>query len=265
MKNLDFDANKVLAKEFLSNFTDQEVANCKIRAIQIDLEDLDNYKDKDEEFFRWITENTRRYIGIFASVVDELLPAPTEDIPDDIPILMTQRADNGNGIENADATNPLKKMPPEIKRYYKLKENPFSLYSVPRPHDNQLRYVGGDTRIVALSRSITFMGFLSKLSKLSGISNVNVKYQLPNEDLDALISITTDEELENMMDEYDRLAQNQNRSRPGSGCFCSLKGTIHEPVASGHEPKLLGSSGGKRKKEKSWRKEKPGKKTRVYK
>ncbi|GLT86894.1 hypothetical protein SLE2022_050040 [Rubroshorea leprosula] len=128
MKNLDFDANKVLAKEFLSNFTDvngepkymnilQEVANYKIRAIQIDLEDLDNYKDKDEEFFRRITENTRRYIGIFASAVDELLPAPAEDIPDDIPILMTQRADNGNGIENADVTNPLKKMPPEIKRY----------------------------------------------------------------------------------------------------------------------------------------------------
>ncbi|GLT43135.1 hypothetical protein SLA2020_171060 [Shorea laevis] len=131
MKNLDFDADKVLAKEFLSNFTDvngepkymnilQEVANYKIRAVQIDLEDLDNYKDKDEEFFRRITENTRRYIGIFASAVDELLPAPTEDIPDDIPILMTQRADDGNGTENADATNPLKKMPPEIKRYYEV-------------------------------------------------------------------------------------------------------------------------------------------------
>ncbi|KAK8580719.1 hypothetical protein V6N13_143781 [Hibiscus sabdariffa] len=56
---------------------------------------------------------------------------------------------------------------------------------LPRPQDNQLCYVGG-------------------------IGNLSVKYQLPNEDLDALISVTTDEDLENMMDEYDRLAQNHN-------------------------------------------------------
>ncbi|KAK8489538.1 hypothetical protein V6N11_066326 [Hibiscus sabdariffa] len=52
---------------------------------------------------------------------------------------------------------------------------------LPRPHDNQLR-----------------------------IGNLSVKYQLPNEDLDALITVTTDEDLENMMEEYERLAQNQN-------------------------------------------------------
>ncbi|XVF40617.1 hypothetical protein PTKIN_Ptkin01aG0128500 [Pterospermum kingtungense] len=81
---------------------------------------------------------------------------------------------------------------------------------LPRPHDNQLRYVGGDTRIVAVHRSTSLSALLNKLSKLSGIGNVSVKYQLPNEDLDALISVTTDEDLENMMEEYDRLAQNQN-------------------------------------------------------
>lgn len=37
-----------------------------------------------------------------------------------------------------------------------------------------------------------------------------MRYQLPNEDLDALISVTTDEDVENMMDEYDRVAQNHN-------------------------------------------------------
>ncbi|MBA0839413.1 hypothetical protein Goarm_005141 [Gossypium armourianum] len=81
---------------------------------------------------------------------------------------------------------------------------------LPRPHDNQLRYAGGDTRIVAVHRSTSFAAILTKLSKLSGIANVSVKYQLPNEDLDALISVTTDEDLENMMEEYDRLAQNHN-------------------------------------------------------
>lgn len=39
---------------------------------------------------------------------------------------------------------------------------------LPRPHDNQLRYVGGDTRIVAVHRSTNFSTLLAKLSKLSG-------------------------------------------------------------------------------------------------
>ncbi|KAJ1390404.1 PB1 domain [Sesbania bispinosa] len=81
---------------------------------------------------------------------------------------------------------------------------------LPRPHDNQLRYVGGDTRIVAVNRSISFSALILKLCKLSGMSNITAKYQLPNEDLDALISVTTDEDVENMMDEYDRVAQNHN-------------------------------------------------------
>jgi len=45
---------------------------------------------------------------------------------------------------------------------------------------------------------------------VAGMTNITAKYQLPNEDLDALISVTTDEDVENMMDEYDRVAQNQN-------------------------------------------------------
>ncbi|CAI9787910.1 unnamed protein product [Fraxinus pennsylvanica] len=84
---------------------------------------------------------------------------------------------------------------------------------LPRPHDNQLRYVGGDTRIVAVQRHITFSCFLSKLSKLSSTTSISIKYQLPSEDLDSLITVTTDEDIENMMDEYDRLSQNQKMAR----------------------------------------------------
>jgi hypothetical protein len=41
-----------------------------------------------------------------------------------------------------------------------------------------------------------------------------LKYQLPNEDLDSLISITTDEDLDNMIEEYDRNNQSsQKQSR----------------------------------------------------
>lgn len=84
---------------------------------------------------------------------------------------------------------------------------------LPRPHDNQLRYVGGDTRIVALHRSATsFPSLLSKLSKFTATPDITIKYQLPNEDLDALISVTSDEDVENMMEEYDRLLANSTGS-----------------------------------------------------
>lgn len=76
---------------------------------------------------------------------------------------------------------------------------------LPRPFDNQLRYVGGDTRIVAVDRRTTFSSLVAKLSRLSGFANMCLKYQLPNEDLDALITVTSDEDVENMVEEYDRL------------------------------------------------------------
>ena len=46
---------------------------------------------------------------------------------------------------------------------------------------------------------------ISKLSTLCGDTDVLFKYQLLGEDLDALISVTNDDDLEHMMHEYDRL------------------------------------------------------------
>ncbi|XP_073223184.1 uncharacterized protein [Cicer arietinum] len=76
---------------------------------------------------------------------------------------------------------------------------------VPRPHDKSLCYVGGDTRIVVVERTTSLAELSTRLSKtfLNG-RTFTLKYQLPNEDLDSLISVTTDEDLENMIDEYDR-------------------------------------------------------------
>ncbi|KAJ6896121.1 hypothetical protein NC651_022369 [Populus alba x Populus x berolinensis] len=75
----------------------------------------------------------------------------------------------------------------------------------PRPHDNQLVYMGGETKILAADRNIKFSVMISKLSALCGDTDVAFKYQLPGEDLDALISVTNDDDLEHMMHEYDRL------------------------------------------------------------
>lgn len=77
---------------------------------------LNQYNELDEDFVGRVTENTRRYVGIFADAIDELIPEPTEVFADDDhDILMTQRAEDGN--ENADGTDPRQRMPPEIKRF----------------------------------------------------------------------------------------------------------------------------------------------------
>lgn len=74
-----------------------------------------------------------------------------------------------------------------------------------RPHDNQLAYVGGDTKIITVDRNIKFSAIMAKLSSLcNGNVDIIFKYQLPGEDLDALISVTNDEDLEHMMAEYDQ-------------------------------------------------------------
>ncbi|XP_051147102.1 uncharacterized protein LOC127262456 [Andrographis paniculata] len=75
----------------------------------------------------------------------------------------------------------------------------------PRPHDNQLSYIGGETKILAVDRNTKFGPLLSKLIALCESDNISFKYQLPGEDLDALISVTNDDDLEHMMHEYERL------------------------------------------------------------
>ncbi|KAH7852423.1 hypothetical protein Vadar_024656 [Vaccinium darrowii] len=84
----------------------------------------------------------------------------------------------------------------------------------PRPHDHQLTYAGGHTKILTVDRHINFSDILTKLISLSGTTTTatpeddgvaSFRYQLPGEDLDALVSVINDDDLEHMMAEYDRL------------------------------------------------------------
>ncbi|GAB2216172.1 hypothetical protein Droror1_Dr00023941 [Drosera rotundifolia] len=83
---------------------------------------------------------------------------------------------------------------------------------LPRPSDGMLRYVGGQTRIVGVRRDVRFSEFSQKMVDMFGQPAV-IKYQLPDEDLDALVSVSSPDDLENMMDEYEKLAE---RSPDGS-------------------------------------------------
>ncbi|GLJ32070.1 hypothetical protein SUGI_0645810 [Cryptomeria japonica] len=75
---------------------------------------------------------------------------------------------------------------------------------LPRPADGKLRYVGGQTRVFAADRNITFAELVTKMTEILG-SSVALKFQLPTEDLDALVSIKSDEDLKNLLEEYERL------------------------------------------------------------
>lgn len=77
---------------------------------------------------------------------------------------------------------------------------------VPRPSDKSLCYIGGETRMVVVDRHSSLADVSAKLSRnLLGGRSFSLKYQLPNEDLDSLISVATDEDLDNMVEEYERI------------------------------------------------------------
>ncbi|XP_042393687.1 uncharacterized protein LOC121984680 isoform X3 [Zingiber officinale] len=81
---------------------------------------------------------------------------------------------------------------------------------LPRLSDGALRYVGGETRILTVHRDTSLAEILRRMGEVCG-GTVVLRYQLPDEDLDALISVSTSEDLENMMEEYDKMvADNTN-------------------------------------------------------
>ncbi|XP_075504048.1 RAF-like serine/threonine-protein kinase 20 [Primulina tabacum] len=74
---------------------------------------------------------------------------------------------------------------------------------VPRPSDGVLRYIGGFTRVLSVDRSITFLDLMVKFGESCGSSMI-LTCKLPSEDLDVLISVKSNEDLRNVMEEYDR-------------------------------------------------------------
>ncbi|KAG9456218.1 hypothetical protein H6P81_000726 [Aristolochia fimbriata] len=77
---------------------------------------------------------------------------------------------------------------------------------LPRPSDGALRYVGGQTRIISVRRDIGYPELMQKMVDVYG-QPVVIKYQLPDEDLDSLVSVSCKEDLDNMMEEYEKLIE----------------------------------------------------------
>lgn len=101
----------------------------------------------------------------------------------------------------------------------------------PRPHDKTLCYVGGDTRIFVADRNTSLAELSGRLSRtFLGGRPFCLKYQLQNEDLDSLISVTSDEDLENMIDEYDRMSSSSKISRLRLFLFSSKIDSWNAPI-----------------------------------
>uniref|UniRef100_A0ACD5ZTV3 Uncharacterized protein n=1 Tax=Avena sativa TaxID=4498 RepID=A0ACD5ZTV3_AVESA len=81
----------------------------------------------------------------------------------------------------------------------------------PRSGDGALRYVGGQTRLISVPRAASFGELMRKVEAVdegasAAAGGVLVKYQLPGEDLDSLISVACAEDYVNMLEEYEKLA-----------------------------------------------------------
>ncbi|KAM5587099.1 hypothetical protein ABKV19_005847 [Rosa sericea] len=91
---------------------------------------------------------------------------------------------------------------------------------LPRPSDGKLRYVGGETRIIRITKDIVWQDLMQKLLAVYDQTHT-IKYQLPGEDLDALVSVSSDEDLQNMMEEC-TILQDGGSQRPRMFLFSSL-------------------------------------------
>ncbi|KAK9055661.1 hypothetical protein SSX86_026746 [Deinandra increscens subsp. villosa] len=83
---------------------------------------------------------------------------------------------------------------------------------LPRPSDGKLRYVGGETRIVSIQKNISWEELVKRTSEFCNLP-CTIKYQLPGEDFDALISVSSNEDLQNMIEEYNGLGNHDGSMR----------------------------------------------------
>ncbi|KAH0883206.1 hypothetical protein HID58_059302 [Brassica napus] len=83
---------------------------------------------------------------------------------------------------------------------------------LPRSGDGKLSYIGGETRIISTYKHV---GLNELMQKTFAICNHphTIKYQLPGEDLDALISVRSDEDLLHMIEEYQEAEEKAGSKR----------------------------------------------------
>ncbi|KAI0516166.1 hypothetical protein KFK09_008838 [Dendrobium nobile] len=98
-------------------------------------------------------------------------------------------------------------IPPKAKHGSSRKVNircRFGGKLMPRLSDGALHYVGGRTRITDFRRDLTLQELYCKMEEIYG-GPANICYKLPDQNLDRLVSISSAEDLDNMLNKYDYL------------------------------------------------------------
>ncbi|DBA94196.1 hypothetical protein WJX77_007431 [Trebouxia sp. C0004] len=83
----------------------------------------------------------------------------------------------------------------------------------------RLAFEGGETRLCTLPKAVRYRDFVTKLRELTGQpgapgTEMVLKYQLPGHNMEELISLRTNEDLEEFKDEHDDLASNFTQGSP---------------------------------------------------
>nr|XP_051229212.1 uncharacterized protein LOC127347020 [Lolium perenne] len=96
--------------------------------------------------------------------------------------------------------------------------------------DGAIRYVGGETRVLVVPRSVSFRELAAKLGEMEvGKIVSTVRYRLADDD-GVLVSVTCDDELAHLRDDYDRL----KATRPSASFRVFFSG--QRRAASGRPP-----------------------------
>jgi len=138
---------------------------------------------------------------------------------------------------NISGDKPSKKLlafPPfsETKSQGSNKRNPQEIYNsgstrmkflcnfggrfLPRPIDGKLRYAGGEKHLIQISRGMSWQGLISKTTKLIRQAHI-VKYHLPGEQVNVLISVASDDDVHHMIDEC--IVLEESKERPAMYLF----------------------------------------------
>lgn len=74
------------------------------------------------------------------------------------------------------------------------------------PNDGKLKYIGGTNKIMTVDKSITYTELIVKMWDICEPS-MNLRCKLPMDDFYLLVKVTSDEDLNYVMEEYDRVGK----------------------------------------------------------
>uniref|UniRef100_J3M7D7 PB1 domain-containing protein n=1 Tax=Oryza brachyantha TaxID=4533 RepID=J3M7D7_ORYBR len=101
---------------------------------------------------------------------------------------------------------------------------------MPRRSDGTLKYIGGETRVLAVPRSIPFSDLKKKVEEMFKTEVAAIKYQLLSEDLDVLVSVTCDDDLS----QPERYVATMPATPSGSPSYSAH---AHGAVSAGNSPR----------------------------